>query len=112
MDKKGCYKIAGLPLPKKIDKLVSYLIDDNVSYNKTYAYIDKMIKKDGYSLSILLTELVDKIYSVRDNLEVKYLAYVLSKLADLENRVAQSTFGDVYYAGLVGIFKSYDRIDK
>ena len=56
-----------------------------------------------------LTELVDNIYSVRDKLEVKYLAYILSKLADLENRVAQSTFGDVYYAGLVGIFKSYKK---
>ena len=109
IDKKHCYKIAGLPLPKKIDKLVSYLIDDNINYNKAFLYLDKMIKKEGYSLSILLTELVDKIYSVRDKLEVKYLAYILSKLADLENRVAQSTFGDVYYAGLVGIFKSYKK---
>lgn len=109
MNKKDCYKLAGLPMPKDINKLVSYLIDDKVSYNKAYDYLNKMVTENGYSLSILLVELIDNIYSVMDKLDVKYLAYILSKLADLENRVAQSTFGDIYYAGLVGIFKSYKK---
>ena len=102
--KSSCYKIAGIPQPKEIEKLVVYLINDKVDYNSAYKYLNEIIQKEGYSLSILLTELVDRIYLIMDELNVKYLACVLSKLSDLENRVAQSTFGDIYYSGLVGIF--------
>ena len=33
------------------------------------------------------------------------MVQVLSDLADLENMVTKSTFGDVYITALVGIFK-------
>ena len=61
------------------------------------------------SLSILLIELVDKVYSIRDQLEIDYLSHIFDKLSDLENRVAQSTFGDIYYSALIGIFKSNNK---
>jgi len=109
IDRNICYQVAGIPTPKEIDLLADKLVDEDVSYDLAYKYVKDLIKINGYSLSILLAELVDKIYSIKERLEIEYLSYIFDKLSDLENRVAQSTFGDIYYSGLVGIFKANNK---
>ena len=69
--------------------------------------IDQLIKSQGYSLSIVLKELITYLINNElNNLEPNKMASYLSEMADLENRVTKSTFGDIYMSGLVGIFKS------
>ena len=109
IDENICYQVAGIPTPNEINEMVKKLIDDDVGYDDAYSYVKELIGSNGYSLSILLAELVDRIYLIKDKLEIDYLCYIFDKLSDLENRVAQSTFGDIYYAALVGIFKTNNK---
>ena len=61
------------------------------------------IKKQGYSLSTVLKELVIQI--LNDTKILEKIPQTLSDLSDLENMVTKSTFGDIYITSLVGIFK-------
>lgn len=101
-----CYKIAGVPSTEEVKKILDILLDSNTDYDKANQVIDKLIKDNGFSLSIVLKELIAYLlsYKIRD-IEPQKLALYLSEIADLENRVTKSTFGDIYMAGLVGIFK-------
>ena len=98
-----CYYTAGIPSSYEIEKILNILLDINISFNKAYDSINIMIKQQGYSLSIVLKELV--VHIINNENILKDMVQVLSDLADLENMVTKSTFGDVYITALVGIFK-------
>ncbi len=101
-----CYKIAGVPSIDEVKDILNTLFNNKIDYNETNKKIDKLIKSQGYSLSIVLKELVSYLltYKIKD-MDTNKLAIYLSEMADLENRVTKSTFGDIYMSGLVGIFK-------
>ena len=103
-----CYKIAGVPSIEEVKDILNTLFNSKIDYNETNKKIDKLIKSQGYSLSIVLKELVSYLltYKIKD-IDTNKLAIYLSEMADLENRVTKSTFGDIYMSGLVGIFKKY-----
>jgi replication factor C subunit 3/5 len=98
-----CYDTAGIPSSEEVDRIITTLTDNTIQFNKAYNEIHKIIQMQGYSLSIVLKEIVLKILS-NDNL-LKDMAQIISDLSDLENMVTKSTFGDVYITSLVGIFK-------
>ena len=101
-----CYKIAGVPSIEEIKDIIDTLLDNKINYDNTNNKIDKLIKSQGYSLSIVLKELISYLLTYKINeIESNKMAMYLSDMADLENRVAKSTFGDIYMSGLVGIFK-------
>ena len=101
-----CYKIAGVPSIEEVSDILTTLLNNKIDYNSANKKIDSLIKSNGYSLSIVLKELVSYLLSNKvKNLEANKLAIYLSEIADLENRVTKSTFGDIYMSGLVGIFK-------
>ena len=98
-----CYEIAGIPSIKEINEILSVLYDTNIDFNNAYNTIIRIIKNQGYSLSIVLKELIISIINNQ-----KYLInsiQQISDLSDLENMVTKSTFGDIYITSLVGIFK-------
>ncbi len=102
-----CYKIAGVPSIIEVKEIIDTLLNPKIDFDKANNKIDQLIKSQGYSLSIVLKELVS--YLINNNmtkLEPNKIALYLSEMADLENRVTKSTFGDIYMSGLVGIFKS------
>lgn len=102
-----CYKIAGVPSILEVKEIIETLLDPNINFDKTNMKIDQLIKSQGYSLSIVLKELVTYLINNEiNNLEPNKMALYLSEMSDLENRVTKSTFGDIYMSGLVGIFKS------
>jgi len=104
-----CYKTAGVPSDNEVIDIFNTLLNPKIDYNEANKKIDSLIKVQGYSLSIVLKELVSYILSNKMiKLKPERLAIYLSEMSDLENRVTKSTFGDIYMSGLVGIFKKYD----
>jgi replication factor C subunit 3/5 len=103
-----CYKTAGVPSYIEVKELLDNLLDTKISYNTVNKKIDTLIKSQGYSLSIVLKELVSYLVNNQDlinTINSDKLAHYLSEMADLENRVIKSTFDDIYMSCLVGIFK-------
>ena len=104
-----CYKIAGVPSNEEVKEIFDILLKKENNYNQSITIIDKLIKSQGYSLSIVLKELVSFLLNNKmKTIDTKNLAIYLSEMSDLENRVTKSTFGDIYMAGLVGIFKKIE----
>jgi len=102
-----CYKIAGVPSIPEVKEIIETLLNPKIDFDKANNKIDQLIKSQGYSLSIVLKELLFYLVNNKMNqLDTKKLALCLSEMSDLENRVIKSTFGDIYMSGLVGIFKS------
>jgi hypothetical protein len=100
---KQCYDIAGIPPDAEICEILNILTNKNKSFDETYKVITKLIKDQGYSLSIVLKELILKI--INNPSIINSMIQVISDLSDLENMVTKSTFGDIYITSLVGIFK-------
>jgi len=104
-----CYKTAGIPSHNEVIDIFNTLLNSEINYDEANKKIDSLIKVQGYSLSIVLKELVSYLLSNKDiNIPANRLAIYLSEMSDLENRVTKSTFGDIYMSGLVSIFKKYD----
>lgn len=101
-----CYKIAGVPSIEEVKDIIDTLLNPKIGYDEANIKVDQLIKSNGYSLSIVLKELVVYLLTYKLTLlDTHKMATYLSDMSDLENRVTKSTFGDIYMSGLVGIFK-------
>jgi replication factor C subunit 3/5 len=98
-----CYETAGIPSNDETKQIIDILINNKINFDKAYLVINNLIKKQGYSLSTVLKELVTQI--LNDTKILEKIPQTLSDLSDLENMVTKSTFGDIYITSLVGIFK-------
>ena len=94
-----CYEITGTPTPDEINKILNTLTDKNIDFNKAYNIINEIITIEGYSLSIILKELIIEIIKLDDMINI------ISDLSDLENMLSKSTFDDIYVSVLISIFK-------
>ena len=101
-----CFETAGIPSKNEVKELLNTLLNDTHSFDSSYKTIVKIIKSQGYSLSIVLKEIILELLSgqLSDN-----MPQIISDLSDLENMVTKSTFGDIYITSLVGIFKKNDK---
>jgi replication factor C subunit 3/5 len=99
---KICYETAGVPSNSEIKEIINILCNKNYDFNYSYNIITPIIKNQGYSLSIVLRELIIEL--LNQSLTIK-MPQILSELSDLENQVSKSTFGDIYITSLIGIFK-------
>jgi len=97
-----CYETAGVPSNSEIKEIISILYNKDYDFNYSYNIIIPIIKNQGYSLSIVLRELIIEL--LNQPLSIK-MPQILSDLSDLENQVSKSTFGDIYITSLIGIFK-------
>jgi predicted CopG family antitoxin len=98
-----CYETAGIPSNREIKQIIEILMNNKIDFDKAYLVVNDLIKKQGYSLSTVLKELVTQI--LNDTKILEKIPQTLSDLSDLENMVTKSTFGDIYITSLVGIFK-------
>lgn len=107
LSEKLCYDVAGFPKPSEISEITDLLIDDSRSLEECSKLINKIVLDNGYSISIILKEVVDLIVNKISNseLEASNYAYILSGLSNLENKVSKSTFGDIYLSMMISIFK-------
>jgi replication factor C subunit 3/5 len=107
---KNCYKLAGVPSYVEVQDILKTLMDPKISFDLANKKIDSTIKINGFSLSIVLKEIVSYLLNnekLLKNIESDKLANYLTDMSDLENRVTKSTFGDIYMSGLVAIFKKH-----
>jgi replication factor C subunit 3/5 len=102
--KQLCWETAGIPSKQEIVKILETLNNPKVNFDKSYQIVNQLIKLQGYSLSIVLKELIIEI--ITDESILKNLPQIISDLSDLENMVTKSTFGDIYITSLIGIFKN------
>ena len=102
-----CYNIAGYPKPNEIKKISDMLFDDSKTLEVTSKKFRKYITENGYSISIILKEIIEDIVCrISDGtINPKEYCYILSELAGLESKVSKSTFGDIYLSMLISIFK-------
>ena len=56
-----CYDTAGIPSYDNIKYILNILIDKNINFNEAYNYVNNIIKSQGYSLSIILKELINEL---------------------------------------------------
>jgi replication factor C subunit 3/5 len=99
-----CWETAGVPSNNEIKQILDTLYDKNIKFDQAYTLVNNLIKIQGYSLSIVLKELLIEI--IKNESILINLPLIISELADLENMVTKSTFGEIYITSLVGIFKS------
>lgn len=99
---KLCFESSGIPSTNEIKKILEILFDKTIDFNKSYEIINMMIIDQGYSLSILLKEIILEIINLK---ELDMMVQIIIDLAELENMVTKSTFGTIYITALIGIFK-------
>jgi replication factor C subunit 3/5 len=97
-----CYETAGIPSKKEVINILSILQDTSINFDNAYKIVGNTIKYQGYSLSIILKELLLEI--LMNELNDK-ICQIITDLSDLENMVTKSTFGDIYITSLIGLFK-------
>ena len=102
---KLCYETVGIPSIPLTKKIYNVLMDDSIDFNKSYLFFKRNVISSGYSLSILLRELVLYVIDRIEELPVDKITNYLSEMSDLEARVAKSTFSDIYFTALIAIFK-------
>lgn len=98
-----CWETACIPSNKETNEILEILYNKEIDFDKAHDIVTNIIKSNGYSLSIVLKELLLKIL---DNETILInIPQIISDLSDLENMAAKSTFSDIYITSLVGIFK-------
>lgn len=100
------FETAGIPDKKKVKNIIKILTNKKLSFNQVHDNL-KEIFNEGYSVSIVLKKIFLNIYEDKKISQSKNFSYLISELADLESMVAKSTFGDLYYCALIGIFFKY-----
>jgi len=101
----SCYDSAGLPSRNNINLLFDYLIESKYDFQQTYSQLYKIIKLNGYSLGIILKEVTNLLINNNKIFSQKKFAQIYTDLSDLETKVSQSTFDDIYLSTLISIFK-------
>jgi replication factor C subunit 3/5 len=101
----SCFDSAGLPSRKNINLLFDYLIESKYDFQQTYYQLYKIIKLNGYSLGIILKEVTNLLINNNKIFSQKKFAQIYTDLSDLETKVSQSTFDDIYLSTLISIFK-------
>jgi len=101
--KKGCYEMIGIPLKEEIQIIVSLLLDRTKDINNCYNIINNIIKKNNYSLNIVLNEVTTNILDNINKVKKSYI--IISELSDLENMISKTTFEDIYISAFISIFK-------
>ena len=94
-------------MPDEIDKITNILTDPTKNLETSIKKIHKIVLSNGYSISIILKEIIENLIIKITSNEINSSEYALqfSELANLENKVSKSTFGDIYLSMLVSIFK-------
>ena len=102
-----CYSISGFPNPKEIKIILDNLLNPKLSFNQIHSKVKKIILDNGYSISLIIKELISSIILdiQKKMFNANDFILIFSKLANLENQVIKSTFGDIYLSSLISIFK-------
>jgi replication factor C subunit 3/5 len=105
IDINQCYNSAGIPPPDITIELYKTLTNNTIDFKKSYMFLEKHFIEEGYMLNHIIQQMVNIIYTERDNIDANKIIQYTTELAQLEYMVAQSIFNDMYMVGLVSVFK-------
>ena len=107
LNTKLCFNVAGFPKPDEVKKITDILLDKSKSLEVSTKKIQKYVIDNGYSISIILKEIIEELLVRISNnsIDANEFPYILSDLSNLESKVSKSTFGDIYLTMLISIFK-------
>ena len=94
------YSTAGAPLPKDIDQILQWLL--NESMKDAFTNISEICTDKGYALCDVLRELATKLMVMK--LDAAPLAKLLNGMSNVEHRLASGTDEKIQTAALVGVF--------
>jgi replication factor C subunit 3/5 len=101
--KELCYEIAGIPSSDIINNILDLLYDTNKDFDVVYNVVNNLITNQGYSLYILLKEIL--LFIIVDDNLLNNSIKIISDMAVLEEMVTKSTFADIYISYFIAIFK-------
>ena len=102
LDEKLCYKIAGYPSKKDINKIITVLVNKNINFKDSLDKIEKYF--DNINVSVFINLIFREIFLNHRNID--NFTKIISDMADLEARVVKSTFSNIFIPALIGIFKN------
>jgi hypothetical protein len=102
LDEKLCYKIAGYPSKKDINKIITVLVNKNINFKDSLDKLEKYF--DNINVSVFINLIFREIFLNHRNLD--NFSKIISDMADLEARVVKSTFSNIFIPALIGIFKN------
>ena len=107
LDTNLCYSVCGYPSSEQINTIITILLDKKVSMEDSIYKIQTIVLDNGYSISIILKEIIEELLIMITNhtLDASKYALIFSELANLESKVSKSTFSDIYLSMLVSLFK-------
>jgi replication factor C subunit 3/5 len=107
LDTDLCYNVSGYPLPKQILEITKILLNDKINLEKATKKIHSIVMDNGYSISIVLKEVIEVMLKmiISKELDATKYALVFSELSNLESKVSKSTFGDIYLSMFISLFK-------
>lgn len=105
IDINQCYNSAGIPPPDITMELYKTLTNKDIDFKKSYMFLEKHFIEEGYMLNHIIQQLVNIIYTKRDNIDNNIIIQYITELSQLEYMVAQSIFNDMYMVGIISIFK-------
>lgn len=107
LDTNLCYSVYGYPSQEEINTITSILLDKKISMEESIHKIKIIVLDNGYSISIILKEIMEALLVMIANYELDASQYALifSELANLESKVSKSTFSDIYMSMLISLFK-------
>ena len=106
-----CYNVAGYPKPKEIEDIFDLLVSKKINLEDSSKKIQKIVLDNGYSISIILKEILELfVRKINSNeIEPRDYVYIFSELSNLESKVSKSTFGDIYLTMMIAIFKKIEK---
>jgi replication factor C subunit 3/5 len=85
--------------------IIYELLFSSKSFLETYNELLNIIKKNGYSLHIIIRELCNKILESIDSFSHDNLANLLCDFSDLENKISKSMFQEIYISSMISIVR-------
>ena len=107
LDTTMCYNVSGYPLPQQIKEITNILVNDKINLENSIKKIHKIVLENGYSVSIIIKEVIEVILFmiINKKLDAEKYALIFSELSNLESKVSKSTFGDIYLSMFISLFK-------
>lgn len=95
----------GYPTPNDMDKIFKLLTLK--SYNECLTELEKLIEKNGYALTDIITELTDIIISkfMNKSIDQNKVSVILSNMRNIEMNLTLCPNENVQLTGLIGLFK-------
>ncbi len=102
VNEENVFSCVGNPLPKDI-QIIYDILEGDSSMKESFNQIYDLQKEKGLALVDILRDISEKSIEERDD---EFLMMALPIMADIENRLSQSTSDIIQLGALTGIFKS------